>query len=542
MYFCEYPWQIQQKEGTHMAEYLAPGVYVEEFDSGVKAMEGVGTSTAGFIGLAEKGPTKGTPVLITSFAEYQRRFGSYLSPQQYGSSRFLPNAVEHFFTNGGSACYVMRVLPEGSKSATATQGRFLFTAKDPGEWGNRLSIVITAGSKGKTPAAGNPLTLSTEPGAESEAHTTELSVLDVVVSHDSMTETYSGCTLNPDSPDYLVTRLQLSQLVTVELVEQTEKESKQSGPLASLGGTGDSLTIQLSGGTDGPLPNPATSLYKGNDAIPGQRTGLAAFTELSDVNIMAIPGVTDQDVQAALIAHCETMGNRFAVLDTPQDKVDTTSLAAFRGIYDSSYAAMYAPWIKVFDPLCNQAVFLPPSGAVCGIYARSDTQRGVHKAPANEVVRGCTGLSVSYNTAEQAKLNPIGINLIRAIPGQGIRVWGARTCSSDGNWKYVNVRRLFLFLEESIRANTNWVVFEPNDESLWARVKGTITLFLETQRRNGALAGSTPDQAYYVNVGTTTMTQDDILNGRLICEIGVAPVRPAEFVVFRITQITQITT
>ena len=300
-----------------MAEYLAPGVYVEEFDSGVKAMEGVGTSTAGFIGLAEKGPTKGTTVLITSFAEYQRRFGSYLSPQQYGSSRFLPNAVEHFFTNGGSACYVMRVLPEGSKSATATQGRFLFTAKDPGEWGNRLSIVITAGSKGKTPAAGNPLTLSTEPGAESEAHTTELFVLDVVVSHSSMTETYSGCTLNPDSPDYLVTRLQLSQLVTVELVEQTEKESKQGGPLASLGGTGDSLTIQLSGGTDGPLPNPATSLYKGNDAIPGQRTGLAAFTELSDVHIMAIPGVTDQDVQAALIAHCETMGNRFAVLDTP---------------------------------------------------------------------------------------------------------------------------------------------------------------------------------------------------------------------------------
>lgn len=525
-----------------MAEYLAPGVYVEEFDSGVKAMEGVGTSTAGFIGLAEKGPTKGTPVLITSFAEYQRRFGSYLSPQQYGSSRFLPNAVEHFFTNGGSACYVMRVLPEDSSSATATQGRFLFTAKDPGEWGNRLSIVITAGSKGKTLAAGDTLTLSTEPGAESEAHTTELSVLDVVVSHGSMTETYSGCTLNPDSPDYLVTRLQPSQLVTVELVEQAQEESKQGGPLASLGGTGDSLTIRLSGGTDGTLPNPATRLYKGNDAIPGQRTGLAAFTELSDVHIMAIPGVTDQDVQAALIAHCETMGNRFAVLDTPQDKVDTTSLANFRGIYDSSYAAMYAPWIKVFDPLCNQAVFQPPSGAVCGIYARSDTQRGVHKAPANEVVRGCTGLSVSYNTAEQAKLNPIGINLIRAIPGQGIRVWGARTCSSDGNWKYVNVRRLFLFLEESIRANTNWVVFEPNDESLWARVKGTITLFLETQRRNGALAGSTPDQAYYVNVGATTMTQDDILNGRLICEIGVAPVRPAEFVVFRITQITQSTT
>ena len=512
-----------------MAEYLAPGVYVEEFDSGVKAMEGVGTSTAGFIGLAEKGPTKGTPVLITSFAEYQRRFGSYLSPQRYGSNRFLPNAVEHFFTNGGHACYVMRVVPEDSTRAAGTQGCFTFTAKDAGEWGNRLSIVITAGSKGKSQVQAD------------ETCTAELSSLDVVVSHGSMTETYSGCTLDPDSSDYLMTRLQLSQLVTVAPAEQSQEEG-QSGPLASLGGTGDSLTIRLSGGTDGTLPDPAASLYKGSDTIPGQRTGLAAFTGLSDVNIMAIPGVTDQEVQAALIAHCEAMGNRFAVLDTPQDKVDTTSLANFRGIYDSSYAAMYAPWIKVFDPLCNQAVFQPPSGAVCGIYARSDTQRGVHKAPANEVVRGCTGLSVSYNTAEQAKLNPIGINLIRAIPGQGIRVWGARTCSSDGNWKYVNVRRLFLFLEESIRANTSWVVFEPNDESLWARVKGTITLFLETQRRNGALAGSTPDQAYYVNVGTDTMTQNDILNGQLICEIGVAPVRPSEFVVFRITQITQSTT
>ena len=146
---------------------------------------------------------------------------------------------------------------------------------------------------------------------------------------------------------------------------------------------------------------------------------------------------------------------------------------------------------------------------------------------------------MGYTKGEQDILNPAGVNLIRAIPGQGIRVWGARTCSSDGNWKYVNVRRLFIFLEESIRANTGWVVFEPNDEGLWSRVRGTIALFLETQRRNGALAGSTPEQAYYVDVGPATMTQDDILNGRLICEIGVAPVRPAEFVIFRITQITQ---
>ena len=165
-----------------------------------------------------------------------------------------------------------------------------------------------------------------------------------------------------------------------------------------------------------------------------------------------------------------------------------------------------------------------------------DNMRGVHKAPANEVVRSCTGLSVNYNEVEQGKVNPKGINLIRSLPGQGIRVWGARTMSSDPSWKYINVRRLFIYVEESIRANTNWAVFEPNDANLWMRVEGTIHMFLNTLWRSGALAGSSEDQAFFINIGPSTMTQDDILNGRLICVIGIAPVRPAEFVIFRITQ------
>ena len=197
---------------------------------------------------------------------------------------------------------------------------------------------------------------------------------------------------------------------------------------------------------------------------------------------------------------------------------------------------MYHPWLSVFDPLLKKNSYTPPSGAMAGIYARVDNTRGVWKAPANEVVRNATGLSVHYNEAEQGKLNPKGINLIRSLPGMGIRVWGARTCSSDGNWKYINVRRLFIYLEESIKANTSWAVFEPNDENLWSRVSGTIRVFLTTLWRDGALTGSTSDEAFFVNVGKSTMTQDDILNGRLICVIGVAPVRPAEFVIFRITQ------
>lgn len=315
-------------------------------------------------------------------------------------------------------------------------------------------------------------------------------------------------------------------------------EDKAEDPLVLLGGTAetDLLRIELSGGTNGNKDAVNAGTFNGSDLGPGKRSGIEAFLEISDVSIMAVPGVTIADVQAKLIAHCEGLTSRFAVLDAPLEATGVAELNQHRSAYDSTYAGLYAPWVQVYDPLLRRPTFLPPSGSICGIYARTDIQRGVHKAPANEVVQGCTGLSTCYNAAEQGKLNPNGVNLIRALPGQGIRVWGARTCSSDGNWKYVNVRRLFIFLEESIRANTNWAVFEPNDEGLWSRVKGSITLFLESQRRNGALMGTTPDEAYYVDVGGNTMTQDDILNGRLICEIGVAPVRPAEFVIFRITQ------
>ena len=172
-----------------------------------------------------------------------------------------------------------------------------------------------------------------------------------------------------------------------------------------------------------------------------------------------------------------------------------------------------------------------------GIYSRTDVNRGVHKAPANEIVF-CTGLKVNYTKAEQDVLNPEGVNLIRAIPGQGIRVWGARTASSNTAFKYVNVRRLFIYVEESIKANTNWVVFEPNDATLWQRVSLTISSFLDSMWRTGMLAGSSPSEGYFVEIGPSTMSRDDIMNGRLICNIGIAPSRPAEFVIFRVTQHT----
>ncbi|MBQ6258249.1 MAG: phage tail sheath family protein, partial [Lachnospiraceae bacterium] len=234
---------------------------------------------------------------------------------------------------------------------------------------------------------------------------------------------------------------------------------------------------------------------------------------------------------------CENLKDRFAIIDMPEDAVKTEDLIKYRGMIDSTYAAMYHPWIQVFDRASSKPGFIPPSGAVAGVYSRTDIGRGVHKAPANETVF-CTGLKTNYTKDEQDILNPEGINLIRALPGQGIRVWGARTASNNSTFKYVNVRRLFIFVEESIKANTNWVVFEPNDATLWQRVNLTISSFLEGLWRNGMLSGASPSEGYFVEIGPSTMTRDDIMNGRLICNVGIAPSRPAEFVIFRVTQHT----
>jgi phage tail sheath protein FI len=253
--------------------------------------------------------------------------------------------------------------------------------------------------------------------------------------------------------------------------------------------------------------------------------------------MMAVPGITMPEVVVELVAHCERLKSRFAVLDMPKDLIKPKDLIEYRNLIDSTYAAMYHPWIQMFDRSSNKAGFIPPSGAIMGVYSRTDIERGVHKAPANETV-ACTGLMVNYTQSEQDILNPEGINLIRSFPGQGIRVWGARTASSNSAFKYVNVRRLFIFVEESIKANTNWVVFEPNDQMLWQRVALTVSSFLDGLWRNGMLAGSTASESYFVEIGTSTMTRDDIMNGRLICNIGIAPSRPAEFVIFRVTQHT----
>ncbi len=286
--------------------------------------------------------------------------------------------------------------------------------------------------------------------------------------------------------------------------------------------------------------------YVGTDS-GGTRTGLQALSEVDDVSIVAIPGITDATVQSAMITHCETLKDRFCIFDSKKGE-DLEAIGVRKNALSSEggYGALYYPWIEMgveqedatTHKISTTPMLVPPSGAIAGIYARSDTERGVHKAPANEIVRGAVALEKNLTAADQGPLNIAGINCIRSFTGRGIRVWGARTISSDASWKYVNVRRLFIYLEESIDEATQWVVFEPNSEKLWARVKQTISNFLMQTWKEGALMGTTPEEAFFVKCDRNTMTQNDIDNGRLIVEIGVAPVKPAEFVIFKIAQWT----
>ncbi len=572
-----------------MAEYLSPGVYVEEFESGSKPMEGVSTSTAGFIGLAERGPVEGIPQLVTNPADFKRMYGGYLSENEFGEYRFLAYAVDQFFLNGGSRCFISRVAP---KNALASKGYapskekavISLEAKNPGIWGDNIRVVASPANKAKTQileiletAAGKRYVVKNGAGfnpGDIIAYTDdtqtiynkviksqdniltleedfEESVIDksllpskvittcefsLEVSYNDVVEVYDNLSFNINAPNYIEKKVSKSDLINVHCEEVPED---LVSPFSAIAGENEAVvSIALSGGSNGSVSTITAADFIGEDFGAGKRTGIQAFLDNDMVSIMAVPGVTDPNVQLMLVAHCENLGSRFAVLDIPREAKKVQDLIAHRDIFDSNYAALYHPWLNVFDPLDKKNIAIPPSGSITGIYARSDNTRGVHKAPANEVVRGCVGLDCQFNTGEQDILNPKGINLIRSFPGQGIRVWGARTASSNSSWKYINVRRLFIFIEESIKANTSWAVFEPNDEVLWVRVQRTISVFLNNLWRNGSLAGASPEEAFFVNIGRDTMSQDDIDNGRLICVIGVAPVKPAEFVIFRISQKT----
>ncbi len=608
-----------------MPEYLAPGVYVEEVSFRAKTIEGVSTSTAGFVGPARYGPTSGEPELLTSFADFERIYGG-LDPLDYGPN-YLAHGVRAFFEEGGRRLYVARVdAGDGGLATANNQGivspppdRIDINARFRGRAGNlrltflpRLSdnllisdpvtsqrtvrrvqpldtVVVTgAGSPPSVTLydvvrSGDDLALQQPGGAlepfssfDPASQQVRLLTVDVAIERPitrpkrpreryALPEVLEGFSFHPGHGNALTTyfdtapssrRLALVVPFAIEpAVGTLDTGAEMARALlgddvidaaVSLSSTAEQRqrVYRLDGGTDG--AQPAAAAYQGV-ADATAKSGLAAFEDLEDISIVAAPGYSQgysngnvtrvAQIQAYLISHCERMRYRIAVLDSPDDQT-VGGVRAFRGQVDSTHGALYYPWVRVVDPVTEDEMILPPSGFVAGIYARNDVEKGVHKAPANEVVRMAVGFEFLLNKAQQDVLNPEGVNCFRFFEGRGYRLWGARTISSDPEWKYVNLRRYFAYLERSLEKGTQWVVFENNHEPLWANVRRTVEDFLFNEWKSGHLMGEKPQEAYFVRCDRSTMTQNDIDNGRLICLIGVAPVRPAEFVIFRIGQWT----
>jgi Bacteriophage tail sheath protein len=388
--------------------------------------------------------------------------------------------------------------------------------------------------------AGSDVTLSSNPTGtyrEGDGLTVveaDLSVRYRPVGGDEVIERFAGMRLTRDGhPESLLRRVNAtSRLVRVSAGPDYDGTDLQSFPAVTT-----APWAALSGGDD-QLGGLSLADFIGENLGPSARSGIQALEDIDEVAIALVPGIWHEDVRNALIIHCTTMAERFAIIDPPPG-LTVQEVQAFRNPIDTRFAAMYYPWVRARDPRpSGDEVLLAPSGFLAGIYARVDISRGVFKAPANEVLRSIRGFEVAITKREQDILNPVNINVLRFFPGRGNRVWGARVLTSEPAWRYVPVRRLFLMVEESIDEATQWVVFEPNDEPLWARVRQSVSRFLLTQWRLGALQGATADEAFFVACDRSTMSQAEIDAGQLICEIGIAPVKPAEFVIFRIQQKT----
>jgi phage tail sheath protein FI len=558
-----------------MPEYLAPGVYVEETSFRAKSIEGVSTSTTAFAGPTRKGPTTGQPVLITSFGDFERIFGGF-GNLQFGAvevPNYIAHGVRNYFDNGGARLFMARVYnPSGGDGIARTAfiggdadnvNNLRFIARSPGRTGNGTVTLTLARSAVTTLALTRaPLGTLMLDGAEvfvrgaagfvddadaafagplggdeffvtanvlirdGEGNEMFYENLGLAAGHPR----YIGDLLNP-APPRLVDQLELAfalQLGTGVTAFRLYEI------LNAITNTAQAFT----GGTDG--GEPATASYTGP---------LDELARIDDIAIVAAPGYsTFADrigIQDALRTHAEARkAYRFAVLDTRQGILPQEALVD-KSVLDSSYAAIYYPWILTSNPLSRpddvsipREIALPPSGFICGIYARNDISRSVSKSPGNEVVRGAIRFERNISHGEQELLNPRGVNCLRFFPGRGYRLWGARTASSDPEWKYIGPRRYFLFLEHSIDRSTQWAVFENNGPQLWANIREAVVSFLYNEWRSGNLLGVTPEEAFFVRCDRSTMTQNDLDNGRLICLIGVAVLKPAEFVIFRIGQKT----
>ncbi|AFY37034.1 phage tail sheath protein [[Leptolyngbya] sp. PCC 7376] len=463
-----------------MPSYLSPGVYVEEVPSGSAPIAGVGTSIAAFIGTIN-------PSAYQSDATTTQTVGSSAAPVAIGTGE-----------GGNKKSYIFADLYPISGS------NYGFFAD-----GEAAAVEsVTNNDADKT------VTVKFDASVASGAAITGF--------YDTEVSAASTSTYAAESEIKLCTNF-------------TEFKKYFGDFMDPTGDTAGQNTLAHS--VYGFFRNGGTRCYivwiSGQDKIAGV---LEDFEAIDEITLVLAPG--SLELRDDISSHCSKMGDRFAILDSQEEQdLSSTSLVADLKPFNSDYAALYFPWIEVYDPNSDSNIFVPPSGAIAGVYARVDSQRGVHKAPANESILGALSLKYAISKAKQDGLNPDGINCIRQLNGN-IRIWGARTLggNANGEFKYINIRRHFNYLKESIDEGTQWTVFEPNTSELWAKIRRNVSAFLMIEWSNGALFGSTPEQAFYVKCDAETNPPEIRDAGQVVTEIGLAVVKPAEFVIFRISQ------
>ncbi|MEA2423595.1 MAG: uncharacterized protein QOH13_5 [Thermoleophilaceae bacterium] len=534
-----------------MPNYLTPGVYVEEVPSQSKPIEGVGTAIAAFVGLAPGGPVN-EAVKVANWTQFARTFGDRLVPDNgpFMKGSYLAHAVYGYFHNGGGVCYVTRVgaakdaVDQAALPLTTGERREGYRAIARADVDGAVTVDVEeeprprAGGESSNGAAKKAAKDETDKPADAAAPSGANEVTyKLVITAGSEREEFSGLTTKSGASNVATKVSKESKLIELQdtgsaLPEAERALAPGSYELGIIAEQGAEIT---GSGVEGDVAN---------------RTGIGGLAAIDEITMLCVPDLMAlqsngdttvlKDLQGKMIAHCEGAGDRMAILDSPKG-MKPQQIADWRmdvAGYDSKFAALYYPWIEVMDPLSGgkTPMLIPPCGHVAGVWARSDSTRGVHKAPANEVLLAVNNLEFQVMGEEQANLNKNGINCIRSFSGRGIRIWGARTLSSDPEWRYINVRRLFNYISESIMEGTQWAVFEPNDQRLWMQLKIAATNFLTRTWRDGALFGATPAEAFYVKCDAETNPPDLVEAGQVTVEIGVAPVKPAEFVVFRISQ------
>ncbi|MDP9093581.1 MAG: phage tail sheath subtilisin-like domain-containing protein [Actinomycetota bacterium] len=522
-----------------MPTYTAPGVYVEEVPSSQKVLSAAPTAVAAFVGFTERAPTDDpndpqglAPRLVTSWSQFEALYGSF------AEGCVLPLSVYGYFANGGSIAYICRVA---NSDPSGEPARLALAASDRA-LGTPLKV------ESVDPDANIAIDIATDDGGADAAEGPSPFTLTVLLDGQPV-EQFSNLDFGAGDRNVKTVVNKTSTKIKVDVALEKGVDLSSQLELLKPG----RFPLEKAA----PIPVPVTGRkFAGSESA---RSGINGLAIADDVTMVVVPdlitaatqadGTIDLNlwkaVQTALISHCEQNGNRMAVLDappgmTPQQIKDWRSDVA---MYDSAFAALYYPWIKVENPIGvngNAEIFIPPSGHIAGVWARTDETRGVWKAPANDTIRGLLDVERAVTQNEQSLLNPIGINCIRPFGTRGIRIWGARTLASDSDWRYINVRRLFNMVEATIHDGTQWAVFEPNDMALWEGVKRTLTAFLRGLWSAGALFGATPDQAFYVKCDAETNPPESIDEGKLVVEVGIAPVKPAEFVIFRISQQKQI--